>query len=185
MIDKNKELIKLTTFVLGFFLSISSSLAQIELARSIEQDYQRIKSSIASQRFHQNEYKVNSQRFSLHQPGYRQHYVSYYYTFDQRPENDQKPLIKAVFVQSIKEETKFLKEYIFDNEGNFIYYSQKVMEESKMLDEVRLYIHNDEIIKVLREVGLENAELPFDSILQKAGRYKEKFKTQLSQVNFN
>lgn len=183
MINKNKELIKLTACIFGFFLTINLGFAQAEMVQAIEQSYQRVKNGIQKQQYHQNEYKINSQRFSLHQPGYRQYYESYYYTFDKRPEMNQKPLIKAVFIQSIKEETKYLKEYIYDNEGNFIYYSQKVLEDARVLDEVRLYIHQQKLIKWLREDGSTSLQIPLAPILEKAAKYKEKFAWQLSQVN--
>ncbi|NJO01895.1 MAG: hypothetical protein HC880_09545 [Bacteroidia bacterium] len=183
----------LRNLVLIFFMAVLVSVVKAqstpETIRQIDEVYNLVQLNIERQAYLQNEFKINAERFSLHQPGYFQHFELYHYAIDRRPGAAQKPLLKAVFIRTDKEDTQHLKEYIFDNDGNCVVYGEKEITANLTQGEARIYLHEGKIIRWLQEnvvqaQGTTEAQHKLQEIQALVQKYQDRFQKQISVVQF-
>ena len=165
-------------------------LAQENTVQEIDQMTGYVESNITDNAYYLNEYKINSKRYSLHQPGYFQYFERYYYAQDKRPDKDRSVLLKAVVTVREKEEVVYLRKFIYDDDSNLIYYIERKSRVSTAPDnEVRIYFNQGELVKYMindqDEIGL--ATVPQDhitTVVSESSRYMKKFKEQMQQIQF-
>jgi hypothetical protein len=156
------------------------------------QETQRyVNDHIERKEFLLNEFKVNATRYSLHQPGYFQHLETYFYTFDKRESTLHQPLLQSVILRTEKGGVSYFKEYIFDNDGNCIYYAEMQREEGKPTgNRLKIYLGKEKALRWLREEReiADQSEKPESKVLQimnDSKKMKLKFSAQFSDIQFH
>ena len=165
-------------------------IAQSNTVREIDQMTGHVESKITDNAYYLNEYKINSKRYSLHQPGYFQYFERYYYTQDKRSNKDRSILLKAVVTVREKEEVVYLRKFIYDDDSNLIYYTERKSRVSTAPDnEVRIYFDQGKLVRYMindqDEIGL--ATVPqnhISTVVNESSRYLKKFKEQMQQIQF-
>lgn len=172
-----------------FFLFLSGKgKAQDPILQNIERARNYIKRNIQIREYHTNEIKFNSKRYSLHQPGYFQLFETYYYSLGKPNSKNQDPHLSAVQIREEREEKKYLKEYLYDHTGNFVFYSERELDGAEVLSEVRIYVHEGEIIKKLQKKGHKKLRQAQESVPEgqkladKAKYYQFRFKAQFETL---
>ncbi len=135
-------------FVFFNFNFVFSQKTNFSDWKEIEKHQRFVINQIEKKEYYLNEYKINSNRFALHQPTYFQYFERYFYTFDRR-ENPPKTLLKAIISRKERNKTNFYKEYILDNDGNLIYYFEQEQPEtsSQPLLKLKIYFFENKVIK--------------------------------------
>ena len=184
---------QILTFVIIFlhiFIIPKITFAQSNSVQKIDQMTGYVESKITDNEYYLNEYKINSKRYSLHQPGYFQYFERYYYTQDKRPNKDRSILLKAVVTVREKEEVIYMRKFIYDDDSNLIYYIERKSRVSTAPDnEVRIYFDQEKLIKYMinnqDEIGL--ATVPqnhISTVINESSRYLKKFKEQMQEIQF-
>ncbi len=171
-------------------LGSARALAQEEAIRKIEENYRRVERNILNQEYYLDEYKVNATRFSIHQPGYFQYLEKYYYNFGNPPGTSKIPLIKAIITRKEREEVIYLKKYIYDEQGQFIFYSESETRVAQApLGEIRAYFHEEELLHWM--VGdqvssaSQNLKTQASEIVSQAQHLKTKFAEHLEAIRLD
>ncbi len=166
-----------------YFLQIKTSqiFAQKNLSdwKEIEKHQRFVMNQIEKKEYFLNEYKVNANRFALHQPIFFQYFERYFYTFDQRNAS-KNTLLKAIISRREHNKINFYREYVLDNEGNLIYYYEQEQPETASLatKKLKIYFFNQKNIKIIKN-DKEVSALPEKEIAEKLANFellKAKFK---------
>jgi hypothetical protein len=172
-----------------FFLLLSSPclLAQEANLASIDKECELVKSKIQQGEFHVNEFKINSNRFSLHQPGYFQYFEKYFYMFDPRPDKKKALILKSVVLNVDKDGVNYYKEYVFDNESHLIFYFEQQKDSTNIpFNKQKIYVQNQKVIHIVQEGKApdpnETHEAQIKQLLKTAQNLQEKFKEQFHSV---
>lgn len=166
-------------------------LAQEEkIIQQLEQFIRPVESKIMANEYYLNEHKINAKRFSLHQPGYFQYFERYYFTPDKRPGKNREILLKSVITRIEKEEKIYFRKYIFDDEAQLIYYTEREADVAEApQNETRVYIYKNQLIKYMSNAAEEdkNQEALRQktvAILDEALQYQQKFKEQMQNIQY-
>lgn len=119
--------------------------------KEIERHQRFVMTQIEKKEYYLNEYKINANRFNLHQPAYFQYFERFFYTFDRR-ENPPKTLLKAMISRKERNKINFYKEYVLDNDGNLVYYYEQEQPETSSLatKKLKIYLFNEKVIKAFK-----------------------------------
>lgn len=172
---------------LGLFAT-SLSKGQDAKIREIEQEYASIQRNIAKNEYYLNEIKINSQRFSLHQPGNFQKIIKFYYSFDKRQPSVQKSTLKSVVLVKEKNDSLHLFNYVYEKDGSLIFFKELVGKDLSKPDyELRIYISENNILKWLEKPKTSSAasqakdkKLAF--ILDESKKFWDTFEKQQSYM---
>lgn len=161
--------------------------AQEEKWEQLEKERNTINTQIQKGDLLINELKINANRLILPENVEYQHWEKYFYNFNKKEANSPTSVLKAVIIKTEKDGTNIYHEYMFDNEGNCIFYSESRQDYKNAIDErLRIYIDNGKPIKWYRNdtditYDTEKPEKITQNALKIAQKLKEKFLKQLEE----
>jgi hypothetical protein len=180
-------------YLISIFLSLFSNFlwAQTDKLKEVEAMCRYTMQMIEKREYHLNEVRFNSNRFSMHDKGYFQHLVKYYYTQDRKNPEIPSFLLKSVVTRTEKEDKNYYKEWVFDNDNQLVYYAEHwQLLRSLPKDRVRVYFYQGQVLKWIEDEGFEVPQEDQSlekkkSILTSAEKHLQKFKKQLAEVKMN
>lgn len=171
--------------LLGAFMLCYAVKAQNEKWAVVEKECNLISKQIEKGEYLVNELKINSNRLALPNNDYFQHWEKFFYVFDQRIAENSPPILKAVIIKTERDGQSIYKEYMYDNAGKCIYFSEiKQNDKNALNDRVRVYLFDDKPIRWFKD----DADITYDTekpekltaiVLELSKQLKEKFLKQL------
>lgn len=167
-------------------LSFCNPLFAQKDVTSIAKEYQIAMDNIERQEYHLNEFKINANRFNIHHDSYFQYFERYFYTFDRREESKNQPILKVVILKTERKGIQYHKEFVYDNEGNFIFYLEQQREAmKKTYSKISAYFDTDgKILKWLEndEDKSEERSNKGKQIVKTAKDYLDKFQKHMEEI---
>lgn len=176
-----------------FYLSSTSLRAQnpadsLATLQRIDRICAAVKDKIERKEFHLNEFKVNADYLNRHLPSTFQHFEKYYYVFLPQEDTNITPLLRAVVLTKEKENQVLYREFIYDLEGNLVFYSEKGRSDNSIPKLLRkMYIQNAYLLQeikdeaAIQQTGIDLNTYQIGTVWEESKRLLKKFELQFSQ----
>ncbi|TAE73734.1 MAG: hypothetical protein EAZ85_06295 [Bacteroidetes bacterium] len=178
-------------FIFFYFISFYvNSFAQNLDCNAIEKEYRYTLNKIEKGNFFLNEYRINANRFALDEPDYFQNFEKYYYTLDKREGKNNKPILKAIILRKEKNKVNYYYEYFFDNNSEFIFYSEQKQSETSLVaqDKIKFFFQKEIVLKWFKNESemkdkSEDPQNKVDKILKDVKKMKKKFDADVEKLS--
>lgn len=157
--------------------------AQNKKVRYIQDLYYYIKDKITQEKYYINEYNFNSAGKALPKRGDYKRFERYFYSFSGKSE----PTIRTITVKTMIKETLDYEEFLYDLDGQLIFYYEKRNDKTKLYGEISIYFNKGKAIQIIkdRKVFSENDIDQSENFLKiawdKGNKYHKKFDTQMAK----
>jgi outer membrane protein assembly factor BamE (lipoprotein component of BamABCDE complex) len=185
-----KNIMKKIIFIILIFILVSKAFSQNIDFYEIEKECRYILNKIEKKEFLLNEYRVNANRFALDEPNYFQVFEKFYYIFDKRERKNNNIVLKAIIIRKEKDRVNYYQEYLFDNQGDLIYYLEQKQAETSLVpqDKLKIYFHKEETLKWFKNENelkdkTEQLEGKTKKIWLDVKKLKQKFKNDIEKMN--
>lgn len=151
----NKNWLILGGIICLVFVIQHTSYAQKKKVRYVQDLYFYVKNKIAKEQYYINEYELNSTGKKLPQKGEYKRLERYFYSFSGKSQ----PKIRMITIRSQKGETLDYEEFLYDLDGQLIFYYEKRNDKKNIYQDISIYFNKGIAVHIIKDKKVLKAEV--------------------------